>query len=463
MYDLTHIENVGAFGRDEKVVYNGMLDAFRVNMMHAYQMDLQEAIENSRTVYNRLDKFVGAEELQVPSIEVSYAAIDRARELTYMNLERFCALFEMAYNIVANNSKWMLAQNKGDMSTRVREANLLQIGPITEALEKVANSLVTKFTDRFEEEDFAAVDKESMLTTKQLLKRLYEFYNVLKRGLSGLTVPQDVWHELYVPGDSVVAHLMAWGRGLHGIYTRFYSGVPIDQKYDPSACLFSRMVPKVHGGVVLDQTNSKAVIQETERSDGKKDKKLTIRITEKDADAQRFYLVNTTGWDYPMIDALIGWNLFGAADNWVRGAPHITKQDARMGNRPDRKDSYLKLETALKKSKTGSMMRESAAAMKQWSVQLSVDAARRMCYNLTGEDLNLDWLKSLTGEQRIENTRKGARTQDDSSDISDVDLVPLDEGAPEEGDLPEKEKKKEKKLVVWLAALGAAAAAIFYL
>ena len=166
-----------------------------------------------------------------------------------------------------------------------------------------------------------------------------------------------------------------------------------------------------------------------------------------------------------MIDALIGWNLFGAADNWVRGAPHITKQDARMGNRPDRKDSYYKLEGALKKSKTGSMMRESAAAMKQWSIQLSVDAVRRMCYDLTGEDHNLDWLKSLTGEQRIENTRKGARrSEDDSSDISDVDLVPLDEGAPlEEDDLPEKEKKKEKKLVVWLAALGAAAAAVFYL
>ena len=92
-----------------------------------------------------------------------------------------------------------------------------------------------------------------------------------------------------------------------------------------------------------------------------------------------------------------------------------------------------------------------------WGISLLDSAYEVMIADLTGNEVDLDQLRRMTGEQRVE---AGYAAAPPPEPVPNID--PPKGKRKREEFFPEKEEKKEQKMVVWLAALGAAAAAMFY-
>ena len=187
--------------------------------------------------------------------------------------------------------------------------------------------------------------------------------------------------------------------------------------------------------------------------------KLEVHIYEKDRDGKRFELAAVTGWTYGIIRACIGWNMFSMGDNWINGAPQINSSQAGFTRPGKQQDDFTELSSTLKSS-YGHELMPLAAGNKNWETVLGADAYEQMVFDLTGTKVKLDWLKRMTGDQRTE--EEYATAADSDSDERVIE-PPNPKGKRKRDEfLPEKEEKKEQKMVVWLAALGAAAAAMFY-
>ena len=102
-YDLRHLVDVGRFDG------NNELDNLRRNVMHAHGRNLPQFLESGKEVFRELTSYRGSSG-KTPTIDICYNALERIRQLHYMDQDSFEKMLMMAYEIVRDNSRWLLKQ-----------------------------------------------------------------------------------------------------------------------------------------------------------------------------------------------------------------------------------------------------------------------------------------------------------------------------------------------------------------
>ena len=347
-----------------------------------------------------------------------------------MNRARFVALMTMAYEVVRDNSAWMLAQKAragsrmAEMKKDVREKNKQQWDVVKLHLQDAMGDLQTKHKARIGETQVRAVTTEST-TTEELLARIKAFIHLFLVELKDVTISQDLYRSWYMEADSVVGAILTWGVQLNSVFKKYYKG---SKAADTRVLLFSKYI----GPNYLDRpvlVNS--VTLQTERVKVEDTTKAHTALREKDVEGQWFQVAEITAFTYEMIRACIAWNLFGMADNWINYATEIDSNIAGLTGASKSTD-LATLRDVLKRgggAQPFSLMTQPSTA---WHGYFGAGAYELMVQELFRQKVDLSFLERLTADQR---------------EAIDVERY-------YESQEHEKEKeKKEKKMVVWLAAL----------
>ena len=174
--------------------------------MHAHGRNAAQAMSNGKEVYHELRRYPATEPTP-PNIDICYNAMDRIRELHFMNRERFLAMLYMAYAVVKNNSTWMLAQRKDGMTQAVKRENKGMHAPVMKSLGFAMGDLQQSHRSRISQDQVRAVTEDAT-TTEDVFIRIGAFIDVFKNQLNGVTVHQELWHSLYDESDTIVGYLM---------------------------------------------------------------------------------------------------------------------------------------------------------------------------------------------------------------------------------------------------------------
>ena len=146
MFDFRPLEQVGRFDSHPSMEY------LRRNLMRATSMQgVSQALAAGKDVVTNILNRSGVVKA---SSEANFRCLDRIRELHYMDRARFVALVTMAYEVVRDNSAWMLGQKVrdgsrlGEMLKDVREKNKQQWAVVKLHLQDAMEDLHGSATSR---------------------------------------------------------------------------------------------------------------------------------------------------------------------------------------------------------------------------------------------------------------------------------------------------------------------------